>query len=230
MLLNRNDSAEIMDDFSIKDERIDAALYELKKINKYLGGEKTSKAGLINILAKLDSEDVRILDVGSGASSVSLTMKDLKTNLEIYSIDKNFRACQYLKNNSTEIKVICADIFFLPFKKKCFDIIHSSLLFHHFNEQQIKVALNYCKRITKHAVIINDLRRNILAFIGIKLLTLFFSKSEMVKNDAPVSVMRGFIKREILKMFGKSGFEKYKIKRMWAFRWLIIIYMNDNEF
>ena len=227
VLLKKSNLSEIMDDFSIKDERIDLALSELKKINKYLGGEGTSREGFKEIFRKLKTKNIKILDVGSGASSVFLLMQNININFDIYSIDKNIRACRYLKKNSTGIKIICADIFYLPFKDQYFDIVHSSLLFHHFNDIQIGTVLNLLKKISKCGIIINDLRRNYLAFIGIKLLTFFFSKSKMVKNDAPISVCRGFIKKEILTILDSSKTTSFKIKRMWAFRWLIIIYLND---
>ena len=47
MFLKRSYAPELMDDFSIQDERIDRALSELKITNKYLGGISTTKSGLI---------------------------------------------------------------------------------------------------------------------------------------------------------------------------------------
>ncbi len=41
--MERSYQQEIMDDFSIQDERIDTALEELKIINKYLGGISTTQ-------------------------------------------------------------------------------------------------------------------------------------------------------------------------------------------
>ena len=224
MFFRRKNVNEMMDDFSIKDERIDVALKELQAINKYLGGEKTSDTGFIKLSKKLGSGDIKILDIGSGTSSILIAIRESNTNLEIYSMDKNIQTCRYLKKNSTNIKIVCADIFYLPFKEKYFDIIHCSLLFHHFNKNQLKAILNLIVKIAKHGIIINDLRRNILAFIGIKILTCFFSRSEMVKNDAPISVMRSFIKKEILEILYLSNISEFEIKRTWAFRWLIIIY------
>jgi len=72
-------------------------------------------------------------------------------------------------------------------------------------------------------MIINDLRRSVWALIGIKLLTILFSKSSMVKNDAPLSVKRGFIKSELIDMLKSLKIINYKIKRKWAFRWLVAI-------
>jgi ubiquinone/menaquinone biosynthesis C-methylase UbiE len=229
MFFKRENITEMMDDFSIRDDRIDAALKELQTINKYLGGEKTSNAGFKKLRKKLSPGDRKVLDVGSGASSILVEMQKINTNLEIYSMDKNIQACRYLKKNSTNIKIVCADIFYLPFKQNYFDIIHCSLLFHHFNKSQLKTILNFFTKIAKHGIIINDLRRNLFAFIGIKILTILFSRSEMVRNDAPISVMRGFIKEEIMELLFLSNISRFEIRRKWAFRWLIIIYFDNYE-
>jgi hypothetical protein len=56
------------------------------------------------------------------------------------------------------------------------------------------------------------------------LLTRLFSKSYLVKNDAPLSVLRGFTKKEWLKYLKKAGATHYAVKWKWAFRHQIIVY------
>jgi hypothetical protein len=43
-----------------------------------------------------------------------------------------------------------------------------------------------------------------------------------VKHDAPLSVARGFTKKEWLQFFNIAGISNYSIEWKWAFRWLII--------
>ncbi|OYW74945.1 MAG: hypothetical protein B7Z27_08945, partial [Sphingobacteriia bacterium 32-37-4] len=68
---------------------------------------------------------------------------------------------------------------------------------------------------------INDLQRHYLAYHSIKLLTIAFSNSYLVKNDAPLSVLRGFSKEELESMFAEAGITRYDIQWKWAFRWLV---------
>jgi hypothetical protein len=44
--MKRELTAEVMDDFSIRDDRIDLALSELDIINKFLGGNSTTRFGI----------------------------------------------------------------------------------------------------------------------------------------------------------------------------------------
>ena len=222
MFLKRSYTKEIMDDFSIKDKRIDKALNELKVINKFLGGNNVSKTG-INKLMYCYDENFRILDLGGGGSDNLYYLKN--SSAKIYDVDLNMRACEFVKKNKLVLNVICANALKLPLKYKQINITHVSLFFHHFTQKEIINILNSLKQISTNGIVINDLRRTVFALLGIKLLTFIFSKSDMVKNDAPLSVKRGFLKSELKNILNKCSFHKYEIHRKWAFRWLVIIYL-----
>jgi 2-polyprenyl-3-methyl-5-hydroxy-6-metoxy-1,4-benzoquinol methylase len=219
-MLKRRYTAEIMDDFSIQDERIDLALRELKLVNTFLGGTAATADGF-RILRKRANifRTLKVLDVGSGGSDVFDSNTE---NLSITALDKNPRTCTYIRQHSPFI-VICGDAQRLPFEQKSFDVVHASLFLHHFSEKEITILLRSFAEKSKFGIIINDLRRSILAFVGIKILTTIFSKSSMVKNDAPLSVLRGFLKSELQNILSDCGFKHFVIKRTWAFRWLVVI-------
>lgn len=217
--MKRSYDAEIMDDFSIQDERIDKALHELKIINKFLGGISTTKSAL-KYFPESENDKLKIVDVGSGSSDNLLSAKSEYPNLQILSIDKNLRALSGSKNLTDRIN---SDAFELPFKNNSCDIIHTALFLHHFTEEELQLLLLEFLRTARKGIIINDLQRSYLALIGIKILTVLFSKSEMVKNDAPLSVKRGFTKQEILKLLADVGVTNFVIKKKWAFRWMVVI-------
>ncbi|MBP9121291.1 MAG: methyltransferase domain-containing protein [Ignavibacterium sp.] len=210
---------ELMDDFSIRDSRIDDALKELKIINNYLGGVSTTVSAL-KYFTRDKLLSIKIIDVGSGSSDNLIIAKNTYPNLQILSVDKNISVLNYSKNSLQKIN---SDAYHLPFKDECCDIVHIALFLHHFNEDQIEKLLNEFLRICKKGIIINDLQRSLLALAGIKLLTVLFSKSILVKNDAPVSVKRSFNKSEIINFLRKSGISNYIIKYKWAFRWMVVI-------
>jgi len=221
MFLQRSYEKEMMDDFSITDERIGSALKELKIINKYLGGKSTSKEGINNFLKEINSK-IKILDVGSGGSDNLDTMR-INNKVEVVCLDINVGVCRHTKKGNPSKNVVCGDARNPPFKKISFDIVHTSLFLHHFDEDNVETLLKSFLEVSKHGLVINDLRRSIFAFIGIKILTNLFSKSEMVKNDAPLSVKRGFLKKELEKILCRLKFSASEIKHKWAFRWLVVI-------
>jgi len=227
--MERNYTPEIMDDFSIKDNRIDFALRELKIINYFLGGNSTTKAGIKEVIKNITGNNIiSILDAGSGGSDVLLSMTQIINNPVIYCLDINIRACWFTRINYPDANSICGDVLEYPFKNESYDIVHTSLFLHHFTQEQINSILKNLINSSRHAVVINDLRRSILAYWGIKILTTLFSQSNMVKNDGPLSVKRAFIKKDLLKIINDLNIERFIIKRKWAFRWLVILYKNKS--
>jgi len=79
--MKRSYDEEIMDDFSIQDGRIDKALNELRIINKYLGGISTTKSAL-KYFINSETEELKILDIGSGSSDNLLAVKSNFHNLK----------------------------------------------------------------------------------------------------------------------------------------------------
>jgi ubiquinone/menaquinone biosynthesis C-methylase UbiE len=227
MLLKRSYTPESMDDFSVKDERVDRALKELRIVNKFLGGTSSTLKGIKKLSGKENNKKFTLLDAGSGGADI-FSNSHFKKLLTVYALDKNIRACHYLKEQEGGEVPVCGDVLKIPFKDRSFDIIHASLFLHHFNEMELQNIISAFLRMARRGIIINDLRRAFIAYVGIKLITSLFSKSDMVKNDAPLSVRRGFTLKELKMMMEMAGIKNYSIERKWAFRWLIVIGCNEN--
>jgi len=226
MFLKRSYEKEIMDDFSISDYRIDNALNELKLVNKFLGGVSTSKSGFKIIFNNGNYEKIKVLDIGSGSSDIFQQLIKKLPNLKVFSLDRNKKICEIIKSENRALPVF-GDASAPPVKEEAISVVHASLFLHHFNEDEIKKLIKSSLAIAEKGIIINDLRRTVWALIGIKTLTILFSKSNMVKNDAPLSVKKGFIKSELIKLLEDLNISNYIIKRKWAFRWLIVIKKNQ---
>ena len=103
------------------------------------------------------------------------------------------------------------------------DIIFCSLFCHHFKDDELVCMFRWMHDNSVLGFFINDLHRHPLAYHSIRMLTTLFSKSYLVKNDAPLSVLRGFKKRELVALLNKAGISNYTIRWKWAFRWLVIV-------
>jgi len=226
MFLKKTHKSELMDNFSIQDERIDLALRELRLINYFLGGNNGSKRGITKIISDSLDRKIYLLDAGAGSSDVLDDLKKKHKHIQVISLDKNKRVCNFIKKNSNlKPIVVCADAFNLPFKEKSVDIVHASLFLHHFDNKSLQQLLQGFHHTAKLGLVINDLQRSLRAFLGIKILTMLFSRSELVKNDAPISVRKGFIKSELIDLLTESKLQKFEISKKWAFRWLITAYV-----
>ena len=227
MLKHRSDEAEIMDDLSISGEVVNQTLRELNTINRRLGGNQISVSAFKK-LAK-GKKKVSLADLGCGGGDIMVQMAKWARKEEIdasfVGIDANKNIVEYATahtNAYPEITYQAINIFSDEFKSQSFDIIHCCLFAHHFTSQQLASLFRQFRKQAKVGVIINDLHRHPLAYWSITLLTSLFSKSMMVRNDAAISVARGFKKGELKEILEQAGITEYSLSWKWAFRWKLV--------
>jgi 2-polyprenyl-3-methyl-5-hydroxy-6-metoxy-1,4-benzoquinol methylase len=227
MLQNRSYEKELLDADDIPTADLFQNLKELDRINTLLGGYNITFSALKKIIKP--QKVYTLIDIGCGGGD---TLKHIKKwqlrkelNINLIGIDLKPVCIEYAtQQKATEgIEFICDDYRNMFQHVQQIDIIHACLFCHHLSEQQLIELINFAKnrRIT---LVINDLERNPIAYFAIKTLTQLFSKSYLVKNDAPLSVARGFKKKEWLDIIKKAGATDFSVKNKWAFRHEIIIY------
>lgn len=226
-LTERSNVKELLDRDDIPFADIRRNMIELNAVNKYLGGHSISISGLKTLLINKKGP-VTICEIGSGGGD-NLNALDswcTKHNMEadFIGIDikqecSDFAATQY---PSLKSKWITADYSTVTFNRLKPSVVFSSLFCHHFSDTELVQMIRWMKSNATQGFFINDLHRNILAFYLIKFITRIFSKSYLVKNDAPLSVARGFRKREWRRIFAQAGINSYEIRWRWAFRYLIV--------
>jgi len=223
----RSSEDEMMDDFSLGHEIIDPIMDELEVVNKLLGGYDV----FFNAFKKIGIKNgMCISDWGcGGGDSLRMIAKWVrKRNLKIslVGVDATESAIEYAREKSTdfpEISYILADVMSEQLVKDQFDIVISSLFTHHFTDPNWISLIQKMANCASSYVVINDLHRHWFAYHSIGLITSVFSRSEMVKHDSKLSVLRSFKRHEIDQMLKKGGFKQYKIQWMWAFRWQVCI-------
>jgi len=227
-LSKRSNETEIMDNFLLDHDQIDGALDELEIINTWLGGNQV----IINGLKRLKlTGSVHIADWGCGGGDMlrllSNWAKKKNISVKLTGIDATHSAVEYASAKSVaypEIDIILANVIEETEKIPKCDVVISTLFTHHFDDESWVQLITNMFFSARKAVIINDIHRHWLAYQSINLLTRFFSKSNMVKNDAGLSVLRSFKKSELKDLLSMAGIRNYKIRWMWAFRWQIIIF------
>lgn len=231
LFAQRSTEEEIMDDFTCSGEVLEQTLVEIDLINRFLGGDKITYKAVRSFLEghKESKEKLRIVDIGCGSGDmlklVSVLATLMKVPVELVGIDANPNIVAYAEEYTQdfpEIHYSTMDVFSEEFKKEKFDLVISSLTTHHFSQEQLVYLFRRIKLQSRYGFINNDLQRHWLAYYSIKILTRLFSRSDMVKNDAPLSVLRGFRKKELEKILVEAGIEAYKIEWKWAFRWLLV--------
>lgn len=222
----RSYKKELLDRDNIPFADIVENMQELNFINTWLGGHSITLSGFRKFIDKQKSISVCEIGCGGGdnLNAIYKYCKKKKIVAKPEGIDINPDCIAFAKKNSgiENVKFIVSDYRLVDFKEQKPDIIFSSLFCHHFNDDELVEMLQWMKQNATIGFFINDLHRHPLAYNFIKTATKLFSKSYLVKNDAPLSVLRGFHKNEWERIFEKAGISDYSIEWKWAFRWLII--------
>ncbi len=228
----RSYEKELLDNDDIPYGDLLINLRELNIVNTLLGGHSITCKGVGHFHNKVPAtKHLTIAEIGCGggdnlfAIQKHLSGKGQQTKL--IGIDIKPECIEYAQQTATQgVEWICSDYRTANWAGDKPDVIFSSLFCHHFTDDELATQIRWMKDNSKLGFFINDLHRNTVAYYSIKVLTQLFSKSYLVKNDAPLSVRRAFKKNDWISIFSKAGIRNYDIKWHWAFRYLICV---DNE-
>ena len=229
---HRSYQQELLDRDDIPFADIRQNMRELNIINTWLGGHGITLNGFQQLLQKRSSITVCEIGCGGGDNLAAIAKWCAKKNITIrlvgIDINKDCIAVAQTTLQPFNAQLIVSDFRDVHFDGHAPDIIFSSLFCHHFTEEALLHMLQWMRNNATAGSFINDLHRHPLAYHSIKLLTGLFSKSYLVKNDAPLSVQRGFIKKEWQQLLQQAAITQYNLQWKWAFRWLLVI-PSTNE-
>jgi 2-polyprenyl-3-methyl-5-hydroxy-6-metoxy-1,4-benzoquinol methylase len=222
----RSDRFELLDQPGIPAEDIQRNMYELSIINQKLGGHLITWEGFSRLAKKQTAVHVCEIGCGGGDNLKSIEKKagERFGALSFTGIDINADCIEVAKKlvwkRAVEFEI--RDYRLVHFRTKP-DIIFCSLFCHHFKEAELVQMFRWMRENSRSGFFINDLHRHPLAYHSIRWLTSRFSRSYLVKHDGPLSVLRGFKKRELVDLMHKAAITNYTIQWKWAFRWLVIV-------
>ncbi|HWB24304.1 MAG TPA: methyltransferase domain-containing protein [Chitinophagaceae bacterium] len=224
-LKKRSYKKELLDEDDIPFDDIKRNMQELEFINTWLGGHNITINGFKKLLG--DRRNITICEIGCGGgdnlAAIAKWCNRKKIQLHCIGIDIKPACIELAKQNEycgAGNSWIVNDYRDVTFDAKPV-IIFSSLFCHHFTDEELQQQLKWMYNNSAVGFFINDLQRHWLAYYAIKVLTSVFSSSYLVKNDAPLSVARGFNAAEWKAIFEESLLPAYNITWQWAFRFLI---------
>ena len=228
LLRERSYQKEFLDRDDIPFEDIKRNMQELDFINRRLGGHDITLDGIVALIRDqmFFNAKLNVIEIGCGGGDNLRAIRNwaerIRLPVQLKGIDINPECIAYAKqqNRNRGIEFVVSDYKLFPFEQKP-DIIFSSLFCHHFDEAELVFMLQWMQSNSHLGFFINDLHRHWLAYYSIKLFAKVFSKSYLVKNDAPLSVHRGFKRKEWNAIFDKAGISNFSCKWRWAYRWLI---------
>lgn len=221
----RSYDKELLDQDSIPFADIEQNMRELDVINTWLGGHRISLLGLKKLLG--GRRRITICEIGCGGGDnlrvLDRYCRQRGIEAKVTGVDRNGSCIAVARQrwHGGPAEWIHSDFRDLAFERKKPDIIFSSLFCHHFTDRELVCMLRWMETNCAAGWYINDLHRHPAAYHAIRWLTGWLSRSYLVKNDAPLSVLRGFTRAEWMAILRDAGIQGYRLEWKWAFRWLL---------
>jgi ubiquinone/menaquinone biosynthesis C-methylase UbiE len=221
--MQRRPTPELLDTDSGTAEEVAAALLDLESLNRHLGGTATTRDLIYAVARTTASTELSLLETASGNGFVptdaSCDLSKRGITVQTTLLD---RALTHLPPNGGSQKVV-ADSLTLPFADSAFDLVSCSLFTHHLSPARVVQFVREALRVSRVAVLINDLVRHplhlALAYAGTPLY-----RSRLTRHDAPASVKQAYTVEEMRGLLLRSGARdvvarKYFLYRMGVIAW-----------
>jgi ubiquinone/menaquinone biosynthesis C-methylase UbiE len=194
-------------------------LRDLRRVNRLLGGVRLSRRAIDLLLRvapiHLDLSPMSIIDVGTGAADIPVALlvdaRRRGRRLEVIAIDARpevveaARAIRPALGRVAGLALGVSDGRSLPHPDRSIDIAHASLLLHHLEPDEAVALLVEMARVARVGVVVNDLNRGRLHWLGAWLIGHLLTRNRYTRRDAPLSVRRAYTRREMRGLLAQAG-------------------------
>lgn len=169
----------------------------------------------------LQNRTATVLDIGFGGGDIPLKLaywsaKD-KIDLKITAIDPDERAFNFAKKQVAPENVTFLNCAVGELTGKQFDFVISNHLVHHLDPKELTEILEQSKRLSKQAVIFNDIRRSDLGYLFFHGTWPLFRDS-FITPDGLTSIKRSYTYKELKGTIP----DDWRVRKLFPFRLLLM--------
>ncbi len=122
-------------------------------------------------------------------------------------------------------ELLTGDALQLPLADGSVDVVSCCLFLHHLNEQEAKRFFEEALRVTRVAVVVNDLERHPVHYVLARLFSLV-DPSRLSRHDGPISVRQAYTRGEIEALLRKGGY-RFETMRGYLFRLGVVVWREN---
>jgi ubiquinone/menaquinone biosynthesis C-methylase UbiE len=192
-------------------------LRDLARINRLTGGATLSVRAIerLGTLGERSGDVHSILDVGTGAVDIPMRLlaeaRRRGSSLAITASDGRAevlaaaRIARPALDRTPGLTLAGADGRGLPWPDGSFDVAHASLVLHHLSADDAVAFLRELRRVARRGIVVNDLVRGRVSWVGGWLLVHAIATSRFTRHDGPLSVRRAWTRRELAELLDAAG-------------------------
>ena len=172
---------------------------------------------LVRAAARDGRSPVTLLDAGCGgadaARALSAWAREAAIDLRVVAVDSSPLACRRAREACASdplIEVIEGDAFAPGLVA---DVVHAGMVLHHVPRPMQAQALRSCWEASRVGVVVSDLRRTRLGWVGAHAFGMLTRRGRLFRHDAPLSIARGFTLDEARAIAVAAGLPQARIAR-----------------
>jgi 2-polyprenyl-3-methyl-5-hydroxy-6-metoxy-1,4-benzoquinol methylase len=204
---------ELMDRPQPVTRELESDLRNLRQLNRYFGSYKLVRRFATRWIKSGDR--LRVVDLATGSGDLPRLIaghaRNVGAKIDIVALDRQEATLEIARKLSAgypEISFQSGDILnWQP--EQPFDIVLCTLVLHHFSEEDAVRVLQRCRELTRKCVLVSDLRRGMLASLGVYLLTALIFRDPMTKYDGRLSAARAFSFSELNALARDAGWTNF---------------------
>jgi ubiquinone/menaquinone biosynthesis C-methylase UbiE len=222
--MKRTPSSEWLDTDSGNSSDVSNSLSDLRRINRWFGGIRTTETLLDRVLRRTKLKSLSLLEVASASGDVPEAIRQCfhRRGIEIQFTIAD-RAVQHLPRNGGP--AVAADALTLPFSDSSFDVVSCGLFAHHLAPSELTQFVKEVLRVARRAVLINDLVRSPI-HLALVYAGFLFYRSPLTRHDGPASVRQAYTPQEIRAILRPVATE-IEITRHYLYRMGVILWKRQ---
>jgi SAM-dependent methyltransferase len=217
-----------MDQPGLDEQLHQQALCGLRRVNWFSRSSGILWSEIRELTRQVEGRPLRVLDIACGGGDVTVAIasraKRAGIEMQVDGCDINPVAVRHAQ---WQAGPACTDVNFFELNALTeplpndYDVLMCSLFLHHLEESEAVELLRRMSVVSRHLVLVNDLRRTQfgywLARFGCRLLT----RSHVVHTDGPLSVTAAFTVGEALQLSRQAGIDNATVSCHWPQRFLL---------
>jgi ubiquinone/menaquinone biosynthesis C-methylase UbiE len=224
----RSEELEHLDKGDYTSEEYEGCMVELRRVNRWLGDAHALSRSVLPGIARDGAREFSMLDVGAGTGEllreVARWARERKTAARLVGLELNGRSALGIREESREFEEIVAvrgDALRLPFDDGAFDYVMCSLFTHHFRDDEAVRLLGEMSRVARRRVYVIDLHRHPVAYYFYTTVGRLFLHNRLIREDGALSILRGFVPRELRRLAERAGLSRAKVERRFPYRLIL---------